>query len=564
MAAGASSSTRTPANQPFDDKLVTKLLDGPALQPLYPSPSPSLAPAPTRSLDRWAVRVALHDDRGATGARLEAAAEGGADEALVQRWPEGAVPAGLGLAFEPVVDAPAQVAAVKATGARVVAAGIDPLGGWIRDGVGDPAERLARDAAAVAGERGGAGDLKWLLVDATPLFEAGAGEVGDLAAAAGMIVAWLRALEPQGWSPAEVLGALEVRIGVGAQFLADLSRVRALRLILARIAAAVGAPEALAGVRVTAVGGLRPFTTRDAWNNALRGTFEGFAGAAGGADAVTVLPWDSLGGGSDEGDRLARNTLLVLQHESSLDLVKDPAAGSGFFEAFSGELAALAWSRLQESEGRGGIVADLTSGALSQAVEGVAARRAALVARRKLEITGTTAFPNLAEGTSPSGEASRMSPFPLRRPARAFERYRERSDAWLAHSGARPAVYVAALGPLAERGARTDWLCHWLEAGGLAPIRGEGAVVVEALVEGFRASGAKVAVLCGTDGRYEALAPPLAGALHQAGAKAVWLAGKPRAEAAAAFQVAGVDAFVHVGQDVPEMLGRLWAVVEAP
>jgi hypothetical protein len=42
-----------PANQPFDDKLVTKLLDGPALQPLYPSPSPSLAPAPTRSLDDW-------------------------------------------------------------------------------------------------------------------------------------------------------------------------------------------------------------------------------------------------------------------------------------------------------------------------------------------------------------------------------------------------------------------------------------------------------------------------------------------------------------------------------
>ena len=106
-------------------------------------------------------------------------------------------------------------------------------------------------------------------------------------------------------------------------------------------------------------------TRYDPWVNALRSTVACFAAGMGGADAVTVLPHDALvtaTGGTSLGRRIARNTQTVLQLESNLARVIDPAGGSWYVEYLTDELAAKAWSELQRIEAAGGIVAAVEAG----------------------------------------------------------------------------------------------------------------------------------------------------------------------------------------------------------
>ena len=69
------------------------------------------------------------------------------------------------------------------------------------------------------------------------------------------------------------------------------------------------------------------------------------------------------------------------------------------------------------------------------------------------------------------------------------------------------------------------------------------------MAEAFRASGAAMACLCGTDEAYAEHAEAYAAALKAAGARAVYLAGRP-GEREAAWRAAGVDGFLYAGMDI--------------
>ena len=90
-------------------------------------------------------------------------------------------------------------------------------------------------------------------------------------------------------------------------------------------------------------------TRRDPWVNMLRTTIGCFAAAVGGADAITVLPFDAaLGLPDDFARRIARNTSAVLHDESSLGRVVDAAGGSWYVESLTAELAERAWERFTD------------------------------------------------------------------------------------------------------------------------------------------------------------------------------------------------------------------------
>ena len=154
----------------------------------------------------------------------------------------------------------------------------------------------------------------------------------------------------------------------------------------------------------------------DPWVNMLRTTVAAFAAGVGGADAVTVLPFDSPLGAPDAfGRRIARNTCALLIDESHVAAVADPAGGAYAVEKLTDDLAVAAWElfgRLEDGAGPGRRDRARPS-----------SERDREVATRKRPLTGLTEFPNLAE-TLPERAPAPASPrrTPLRRGLRGAAR----------------------------------------------------------------------------------------------------------------------------------------------
>jgi methylmalonyl-CoA mutase len=131
---------------------------------------------------------------------------------------------------------------------------------------------------------------------------------------------------------------------------------------------------------------------QDAWTNMIRLTAAGFGAAVGGADAVVLGHFtDALGLPTAFGRRQSRNTQLVLSEEAFVGRVADPAAGSGYVEAMTDQLARAAWAKLQEIEAAGGLPAALSAGLIARDVE------AANAARPEPKLVGVNAFPPVKE-----------------------------------------------------------------------------------------------------------------------------------------------------------------------
>lgn len=144
-----------------------------------------------------------------------------------------------------------------------------------------------------------------------------------------------------------------------------------------------------------------------------------------------------------------------------------------------------------------------------------------------------------------------------------FEELRAASDQWAKAMDRRPRVFLASIGPLAEYGARADFVANAFATAGVEALRPEpvdGGASDEELLAAFAAvlgdgTGVDGAVLCGTDGRYAERVPELVPRLRQAGARWIFLAGRP-GEEEGDYRDAGVDTFLFLG-------GDLLAVLEA-
>ncbi len=235
-------------------------------------------------------------------------------------------------------------------------------------------------------------------IDGAVYHNAGASEAQELACAAATGVAYLRCLTDAGIPLETAFGQIAFTMAVDADFLMSITKLRAVRRLWGRIAEACGDAEMARSMRLSVITSGRMQARRDPWVNMLRGTMATFAAAVGGADSITVLPFTHALGLPDEfARRIARNTQLVLQQESSLNRVIDPAGGAWAFESLTDALCQESWALFREIEGAGGIVAELESGTLAARIAATAGARDRSIADRSEPITGSSAFANLQE-----------------------------------------------------------------------------------------------------------------------------------------------------------------------
>ncbi|MDA9440323.1 methylmalonyl-CoA mutase [Bradyrhizobium sp. CCBAU 51745] len=400
--------------------------------------------------------------------------------------------------------------------------------------------------------------------DGRVIHNSGGSEAQELAFVLACGVAYLRAIEGAGIPLEQAQGMVYARLSADADQFLSMAKFRALRLLWARIEAACGlTPKPLF---IAADTGWRMLTQRDPYVNMLRATIATFGAGLAGANAITVLPHTlALGLPDPFARRVARNTQLLLLEESNLARVSDPAAGSGGIETLTAQLCEAAWALFQESEKAGGAFAALQQGLFQSKVAATRKAREANIAERRDVLTGASEFPNLHESETavlqatpialtPYGEQKyKFDPLPSIRLAQPFEALRDKSDAALRARGTRPSVFLANLGTPADFTARVTFAKSFFEAGGIQALDSEGFADPAALAAAFKASGAALACLCSSDKVYASRAEPAAKILRDAGARHIYLAGRP-AEAEAALQAAGVTGFVFAGGDALDTL----------
>jgi methylmalonyl-CoA mutase len=397
-------------------------------------------------------------------------------------------------------------------------------------------------------------ELRTVVVDGLPFHQAGGSDAQELGATLAAGVAYLRALTDAGLTVAEAAAQLEFRYAASADQFLTIAKFRAARRLWARVTEVSGATSPQLQHAVTSPAMM---TRRDPWVNMLRTTIACFGAGLGGADAVTVLPFDAaIGLPDDFARRVARNTQSVLLEESRLAGVIDPAGGSWYVERLTDELAQSAWAWFQEIERAGGVVSALRSGFVADRLAETWAARSANLADRTDAITGVSEFPNLAEQPveRAPAPAEPTGGLPVIRYAEAYEAFRDRSDAHLAATGGRPTVFLATLGPVAAHTARASFAANLFQAGGIDTPNAGPTKTVDDVVAKFRESGATVACVCGSETSYGELAAPVVAALRAAGARRILLAGKK--------SEAEIDEFVFTGCPALEVLDHTFAALE--
>jgi methylmalonyl-CoA mutase len=265
--------------------------------------------------------------------------------------------------------------------------GADPIGwgGELAEAV-ELGRRVAEDFPS----------LRTIAVDALRYHEAGGSDAQELGCALAAGVAYLRALVDAGLGVDAAAGQLEFRFAATVDQFLTIAKFRAARRLWARVIAASGGTDTAQPQH--AVTSPAMMTRRDPYVNMLRTTVACFAAGVGGADAITVLPFDSAIGVPDAlGRRIARNTQSILLEESFVGAVLDPAGESWYVERLTEDLVQAAWSWFTEIERAGGIRSALDSGLIADRLaETWQARRANLESGAD-RITGVTVFANSDE-----------------------------------------------------------------------------------------------------------------------------------------------------------------------
>ncbi|MFO1420293.1 MAG: methylmalonyl-CoA mutase family protein [Candidatus Competibacteraceae bacterium] len=280
------------------------------------------------------------------------------------------------------------------------AIGMDPLGQLARDG------RLPRDldgiydvmAQLATWAKASAPQLQTITVQGSPYHNGGASTTQELALALATAVDYVRAMQARGLGIDDIAPRIRFSLSIGSNFFMEIARLRAARLLWAKIVQAFGGSEASQRMSLHARTSAWNQTVYDPHVNLLRATTEAFSSAVGGCDSLHISPFDELLRVPDEfSRRVARNTHTVLREESHITKTIDPAGGSWYVENLTDSVARKTWAIFQEVEKQGGMAKALEAGWPQAQIADTAAKRAANLARRKDIFVGTNMYPNLKE-----------------------------------------------------------------------------------------------------------------------------------------------------------------------
>ncbi|MCL4245581.1 MAG: methylmalonyl-CoA mutase subunit beta, partial [Candidatus Dadabacteria bacterium] len=444
--------------------------------------------------------------------------------------------------------------------------------------------------------------FKAILVNGGVFHDSGASSVEELAFTLASGVEYMSRLTSEGFSPDTIAAQMKFSFSVGSNYFMEIAKLRAARLLWAEIVDRYSpAREESKQMKLEARASSWNKTVFDPYVNLLRGTVEAMAASIGGGEAVSVLPLDSAYEQPGEFTlRMARNTQLILKHESYLDRVKDPASGSYYIEKLTDSITAASLELFLEVDKLGGFVEAFKCGFIQERIAKTKAEKDARIAARADVFVGVNQYPNITEKepdisgpvsetalkrgkksgepfSSVSDLIARLSqkgatlgdvapadtdcepvapPLTPYRGAAAFEAIRLRTIEYAQKTGETPAVYLLPTGSVSMRNTRAAFSANFFGCAGFRVVEGDPHDAVESGAEDALRSGAKIIVICSSDAEYPEVAPEICRLVKKDKPGAcIVVAGNPK-EHIDELKSAGVDGFIHARSNAVEALSK--------
>ncbi|OQP86672.1 methylmalonyl-CoA mutase [Rhizobium rhizosphaerae] len=224
--------------------------------------------------------------------------------------------------------------------------------------------------------------------------EAGATLVQELAFTLADGRDYVRAALAKGLDVDEFAGRLSFFFAIGMNFFMEAAKLRAARLLWTRIMQEFQ-PKKPASLMLRThcqTSGVS-LQEQDPYNNVIRTAYEALSAVLGGTQSLHTNALDeAMALPTEFSARIARNTQLILQHETGVTRVVDPLAGSYYVESLTNELAEKAWALIEEVEALGGMTRAVADGLPKRLIEEAATLRQARVDRREEIIVGVNAY----------------------------------------------------------------------------------------------------------------------------------------------------------------------------
>ncbi|TGR23179.1 MULTISPECIES: methylmalonyl-CoA mutase [unclassified Mesorhizobium] len=205
---------------------------------------------------------------------------------------------------------------------------------------------------------------------------------------------YVRAAIAKGLNVDEFAGRLSFFFAIGMNFFMEASKLRAARLLWSRIMEEFEPrKQSSLMLRTHCQTSGVSLQEQDPYNNIVRTAYEALAAALGGTQSLHTNSFDeAIALPTEFSARIARNTQLILQHETGVTKVIDPLAGSYYVESLTNELAEKAWALIEEIEAMGGMTKAVASGLPKRLIEEAATRRQAAVDKGEEVIVGVNKF----------------------------------------------------------------------------------------------------------------------------------------------------------------------------
>jgi len=241
-------------------------------------------------------------------------------------------------------------------------------------------------------------NLKTIGVSGLAYHNAGASAVQELAYTLAAAVEYMNQLSEKDLDVNLIVNQMRFTFGVGSFFFMEIAKFRAAKVLWSKITEAYGVAKENRTMTINARTGLFTQTQFDPYVNMLRTITEAFSAVVGGIDSLQTNPFDELFGMPDQfSRRIARNTQIILDEESHLTNLIDPAGGSYYVEKLTDDLAKAVWKEFQAIEEKGGILKALEEGYVQSEIEKVWEARKKDISKRKSVIVGTNMYANLKE-----------------------------------------------------------------------------------------------------------------------------------------------------------------------
>jgi methylmalonyl-CoA mutase len=435
--------------------------------------------------------------------------------------------------------------------------GADPLGTMAETGF--PIGSLENLSKLVRKVKDSSPGMHVVEVHGSLIQNASSNLVEELAFSMAMASEYMSIMTEKGIDPLDAQQAILLYLGCGHNYFLEIAKLRAARILWAKIAEAYGVESSRTRIRIHSVSSQWNMTLYDPHVNLLRGTAEAMSSILGGADLVNVLPYDYPNGkGTMFSNRLARNAQIILREEAYFDKVADPASGSYYVENLTDTMAEKAWDLFCEVESLGGFRKAFAEGWIQDRIEASQKKRTDRATSGKGRILGTNAYPNFHELnlqqliSSPREVEKDFNGSTLRklkvfRLSYPFEKLRLDTE----RSGKRPRVLLLKYGNPAWMTARATFAANFFACAGYEIVDHIPFKDVEEGISFASSDDFQIVVLCSSDDIYLGTAPAVQKALS--GKSMVVIAGYP-ADTIEELRKAGLEHFIHRNSNVLQTL----------